>query len=204
MTSPCAPKTTNCSRRDEDLAASLKYWGGFLIHDPEINPTVLSVRLCSQSEGVFFNRCSIGFLIEILRSKSEILHSVYSKSHYLAADRFLVRRKKKKINIFLMNKRFPRGCLGEIHPPNLQCQHFAVRKNKINQKSAPKAGKSLGWKGRRSAGTPLPTKGAKRCSPMLLPTWTKAGRNTPLASPGASANSKKPLSSFQSPKSPSG
>lgn len=54
MTSPCAPKTTNCSRRDEDLSASLKYWGGFLIHDPEINPTVLSVQRCSQSEGFFF------------------------------------------------------------------------------------------------------------------------------------------------------
>lgn len=75
---------TMCAYQGEkDFAANLKKRGGFLIHTSKMNSHCpLSAILLSFNS--FLSRYSISFVLEILHS-----HGIYSKSHYLAAARFL-------------------------------------------------------------------------------------------------------------------
>lgn len=67
----------------KDFAASLKTWGRVLIHISKMDSHhPLSAILLSFNS--FLSRYSISFVLEILHS-----HGIYSKSHYLAAARFL-------------------------------------------------------------------------------------------------------------------
>lgn len=70
-------------QREKDFAANLKKWGGVLIHTSKMDSHhPLSAILLSFNS--FLSRYSISFVLEILHS-----HGIYSKSHYLAAARFL-------------------------------------------------------------------------------------------------------------------
>lgn len=161
---------------EKDFSVNVKQWGGLPIHTPKMNSHCPFTAILLQINR-FLNGYSISFVFEILHS-----YGIYSKSHYIAAVRFLA-LKKKKIH---MNKRFPQKCLLETHPLNPQCQHFALHKDNNKLGSCNQMGKTCSSQAEGAQDTALLQ---RQQQPQMVQWWRQeslVGSTSPLP---VSANS---------------